>query len=382
MVNNKPKAQSRSGADRGATGRPGSRSPRFLLAFALGVLVGAGGLLLASRLRDDAASPQPPLSAGDSLNRLLGMTREELGGLDIARMNLVCAEGLPGSEGLDVAQCLSRLDDWAQRVRCETQRHLYRVTDPRYAGQYRKSESYFRASMMLQVLQEDCGVHYNKQRVRDIDFKNSRDLFLLGMVGGASGGTCVSMPVLYVAVGRRLGYPMRLVLAKAHVFARWDDAARGERFNIEGSGEGFSSFPDDHYKMWPMKLSEAELAAGHYLRSLEAAEELAVFLAARGHCLEDTGRLPEARLAYAQAHRLDPKSAEYLGFLAQAVGGPPGRTRMAGSRRADPGDPMAELRRVEAINAYNRRLMEQGLRGVPGVPPGSGPGLPRGPSRL
>ena len=42
---------------------------------------------------------------------------------------------------------------------------------------------------------------YNKQRVRDVDFKNSRDLFLHGMVGGASGGTCVSMPVLYVAVG-------------------------------------------------------------------------------------------------------------------------------------------------------------------------------------
>jgi len=70
--------------------------------------------------------------------------------------------------------------------------------------------------------------YYNKQRVRDVDFKNSRDLFLHGMVGSDNGGTCVSMPVLYVAVGRRLGYPMRLVLAKAHVFARWDDAARGE----------------------------------------------------------------------------------------------------------------------------------------------------------
>jgi len=78
MVNSKHKAQGRSGADRGATGRPGSRSPRRLLIFGLGVLLGAGALLLASRLRDDAASPQPPVSAGDSLNRLLGMTREEL----------------------------------------------------------------------------------------------------------------------------------------------------------------------------------------------------------------------------------------------------------------------------------------------------------------
>ena len=78
MVNDKHKAQGRSGADRGPAVHPGSRSPRSLLIFALGVLLGAGALLLTLRLRDDAATPQPPLSAGDSLNRLLGMTREEL----------------------------------------------------------------------------------------------------------------------------------------------------------------------------------------------------------------------------------------------------------------------------------------------------------------
>jgi len=78
MVNDRRKAQGRSGADRGLTVHPGSRSPRSLLIFGLGVLLGASALLLACRLRDNAASPQPPLSAGDSLNRLLGMTREEL----------------------------------------------------------------------------------------------------------------------------------------------------------------------------------------------------------------------------------------------------------------------------------------------------------------
>ena len=308
---------------------------------------------------------------------LLSKSPEELQGVDIAEMNLLCAAGLPGAEDLDVDRCLARLDDWAARVRRETERHLYRVRDPQYAEHYRNSEAYFRASMLLQVLQEDCAVHYNKDRVRDVDFNDSRDLFLHGMVGSDNGGTCVSMPVLYVAVGRRLDYPMYLALAKAHVFARWDDPESGERFNIEGAGEGFSSYPDAHYRTWPMTLTQADLATGHYLTSLTPAEELAVFLAARGHCLEDTGRLPEARLAYARAHRLDPKSREYLGFLAHASGGRFGRPQMAEARRRRPRDPLDALRRIEAINAYNRRRMGPRDPAVPQVPGAPGSPAPR-----
>ncbi len=40
------------------------------------------------------------------------------------------------------------------------------------------------------------------------------------MIADDNGGTCVSMPVLYTAVARRLGYPVKLVLAKGHAFCR------------------------------------------------------------------------------------------------------------------------------------------------------------------
>lgn len=364
-------------------GQPRSSSRRvlgYVLAFLLGAGVAAALLGLLFRGGTSARKAQRPEEA-QSLAAILSKSPEELQGIDIGEMNLSCAAGLPGAENLDVDRYLATLDRWADRVRRETERHLYRVRDPQYAKHYRNSEAYFRASMLLQVLQEDCGVHYSKDRVRDVDFTNSRDLFLHGMLDGGNGGTCVSMPVLYVAVGRRLDYPMYLVLAKAHVFARWEDPESGERFNIEGAGEGFSSFPDEHYRTWPMTLTQADLATGHYLKSLTPAEELAVFLAARGHCLEDTSHLPEARLAYAQAHRLDPKSREYLGFLADASGGGFGRPQVAEARRRRPRDPLEALRRIEAINAYNRRWMGPGgpaVPQVPGVPGGSAPGrLPR-----
>ena len=140
-----------------------------------------------------------------SLADLLAMMPEQLAQVDIAEMNLLCATGLPGAEDLDIDRCLARIDEWAGKVKAETERHLYRVHDPRYAEHYRHSEKYFRAEFLLQVLQEDCGVHYNMERVNSISFAQSKDLFIHGVVADPNGGTCVSMPVLYVAVGRRLG---------------------------------------------------------------------------------------------------------------------------------------------------------------------------------
>jgi hypothetical protein len=195
---------------------------------------------------------------------------------------------------------------------------LYRAHDPRYAKHYRNSEAYLKASMMVQVLQEDLGVKYNLERVRDIDFTKSEDLFIHGMIGRDNGGTCVSMPVLYTAIGRRLGYPIYLATAKAHLFCRWDDGK--ERFNIEGSGDGFSAFDDSYYMTWPKPISEDEVKVGHYLKSLSPGEELAVFLSARGHCLEDNGRKADALVCYAQALQRRPDSPDYFSFLANSMG--------------------------------------------------------------
>ncbi len=167
-------------------------------------------------------------------------------------------------------------------------------------------------------LQQDCGVRYNSERIRAPDFSDSRDLFLHGLTQ-ARGGACVSMPVAYVAVGRRLGYPLKLVTAKAHLFARWESADGKERLNLEATSQGLNCFPDEYYHRWPVPMTPLEIAGGQYLKSLTPAEELAVFLSARGHCLEAAGRLAEAQVAHAHAHALAPQNPVYLAFLAAAV---------------------------------------------------------------
>jgi regulator of sirC expression with transglutaminase-like and TPR domain len=250
------------------------------------------------------------------LRMMMAAQPSSLAGQDVAVVNMSCSEGLPAAEGLDLRRALITLDEWAARVREETERHLAKFR--LHPAEFQNSEAYFRMLALVTVLQQDFGVRYNPERVRSPDFRDSRDLFLHGLLQG-QGGTCVSMPVLYVAVGRRLGYPLKLVTAKAHLFARWESPDGKERLNLEATGQGLNCFPDEYYHRWPVPMAPQEIASGQYLKSLTPAEELAVFLSARGHCLEAAGRLAEAQVAHAHAHALAPQNPVYLAFLAAAV---------------------------------------------------------------
>ena len=252
---------------------------------------------------------------------------ESIDGYDVAALNLRCAQGLPGAEDLDEVRMLVWIDQAAQRAQLETRRHWYRFDEA--PSTYKNSPAYFCCYFLLQVLQEDLGVGYNPARIRDgrfqdpgcldPDFRDSRDLFIHGMIDGP-GGTCASMPVMYAAVGRRLGYPLKLVQARGHLFARWDDPdgkcfGFPETFNVEGAGEGIASYDDEYYKTWPEPWTEIDEAGGWYLKSMTPLEELASFLATRGDCLTDNGRLSEAVQAYAWASAIAPEDKRYQQIL-------------------------------------------------------------------
>ncbi|MBX7073313.1 MAG: hypothetical protein K1X71_09210 [Pirellulales bacterium] len=240
--------------------------------------------------------------------------------LDVGALNLMCACGLPGAEGLDIVKQLAWLDEAARQVDFQTRNNLDGLV--RTPAVYNNSPGYFCCNYLLKTLQEVLGVRYNPARVTDSDFQNplcinpdfsdSRDLFIHGMTDGP-GGTCASMPVLYVAVGRRLGYPLSLVEAPGHLFFRWEGSRFNvvERFNVEGAGHGISFYPDDYYLSWPKEWRPSDKAGGWYLKSLSPAEELAAFLFTRGSCLEDNGRTREAVQAFEWASKLLPDDLRY-----------------------------------------------------------------------
>jgi hypothetical protein len=247
-----------------------------------------------------------------SLDDVLAIPADDLHRCDLARINLICATGLPGTETLDIDQCIRTIDKWTNRVEFETRRHLYRAKDPRWAARYGGSKAKLSAEMLLQVLMEDCGVKYNPKRVLDPDFRNPKDLFIHGMIDDSNGGTCCSMPVLYAAVARRLRYPVKLMHAKAHLLCRWDGTSR--KFNIEATAPGIIFHSEEHYRKWPEPISYEEIQRGEYLVALSPAQEVAGFFAARAWCLEDHGRTAEAIKAYEAACRLHPGFPAYPAF--------------------------------------------------------------------
>ena len=274
-----------------------------------------------------AAVPPVTNPGRPTLAELVAMPPEELAKVDVAVVNLLCAEGLPGAEGLEIDRALAALNGWAERVRAETARNLHLFGDD--PARFHGNEGEYRFKMLVTILQQDLGVAYNPARADPDEpatsfFADSRDVFLHGLTAPERHlGTCASLPVLYTAVARRLGYPVRLVTARSHLFDRWEPAASSVQspFNLEGTNRGAGTIhPDDYYLAWPKPISPEQREAEGYLTSLSATGELAIFLDTRGDCLRVAGRWTEAAQAYSHAARLMPKSRVFAAKLADAAG--------------------------------------------------------------
>ena len=247
---------------------------------------------------------------------LCNLSNEELGRYDIAAVNLACAVGLPGSEVIDAAGCLNALDSWAVGIRRATE-HALKTVYYRDPARYDHSEPLFRMVKLALTLRNQCGVYYNPAKIgaKPDDPFDLDEQYIYGAIQGP-GGTCATLPMVYAAVGRRLGYPIKLVLAKNHLFCRWEDPITSERVNIEGTNlHGVDSYSDDYYRKWPYPISAVEEEQCRLLKSLTPREELATFIYSRGTQWRQAGNFRRAIAARAAAALVDPTWKAMWGSL-------------------------------------------------------------------
>ena len=248
--------------------------------------------------------------------KLVRLSDCELAKFDVAAMNLACACGLPDSELIDFGHCLRTLDAWAEQTRRFTERVMPFFESGK--SDYPDSEPRFRIQAMITYLQRDLGLRFRLDKRSSDAVLEPADSFLHGIIQG-KGGTCGSLPVLYAAIGRRLGYPVTLATTRCHLYARWDALPWGECFNIEASGDGVSFLPDDHYCTGQYEMSAETVEACGYLQSLSPREELASFLAQRGECWMQETVYREAVTSFAWANEIDPRRQQHSFLTFQAM---------------------------------------------------------------
>ncbi len=252
-----------------------------------------------------------------SWRNLAALTEAELSAIDIAEAHCVCAVGLPGAEHLDFAFLQRTLEQWTWQAEKGTNR-LLRIFD-REPARFQNSRAYCSMMALVTVLQRDLGVTATT-KLNDLNapFSDSRDLFLHGILMGCP-GTCSSLAPLYAAIGRRLGYPLRLVPSPHHQFLRWDNGP-AERFNIECTSSGFFTPPDDYYGAWPFPITPEQRENSFNFKSLTSREELATFLVQRAYCLAASLRFQEAVECAAWSYELVPYHHAHARTLGRLMG--------------------------------------------------------------
>lgn len=336
------------------------------------------GIVLAAGFFEPGPSMSPRAPALPSpadqrtADELAAMSDAELDALDPLVMDLIVARGIPGLENLDIAWYSGIVDEWAKRIDAAN-----RAAEPDSKDDptYRVSREFWMAGGMAVMLAGPAfGIRYT---IEHIDNGKPEQHFVHGVIQTKM-GTCASMPALYMAIGHRLGWPIKAVVSGDHMWARWDDGVPGgQRFNPEatnarsdGGMGSFASLTDEQYADW-LKTPPSAIQSGSDFTSLTPRQTLGVYLQSRAGywaAHEDWHRAEQdLRLAAA----CFPKNRDIREFL--RIAHQDGRSSQWDGymvRRTPRRDPLEEQARfVERLNRHNEEALRRLFAPPPAVDP-------------
>ncbi len=128
------------------------------------------------------------------------------------------------------------------------------------------------------------------------------DLFLHSVMDRHQ-GYCLSLSVLYLGVGERLGLPLYGVVVPGHFFVRYDDSKI--RFNIEATHQG-NSAPDSYY----IEQFNVPKTSTIYMTNLNKRQALGCFFNNLGNVYKDINNVNQAMASMQWAVYINPSLAE------------------------------------------------------------------------
>lgn len=214
-----------------------------------------------------------------SIEQVLRLEPEEI---DLGTAALIVSE--QWSDMVHGRRYLTRLDNMAYEIR-------ERLNRKRTPLNYKAIE------VMNEYLFDELGFEAME------DEGKPSDLFLHNVMDNKR-GYCLSLSILYLSIGERLGLDLYGVVVPGHFFVRYDD--RHVRFNIETTGKGGYA-KDDHYIE---KFKVPQDNDNIYMKNLSKIETLGCFFNNLGNSYSDVGDTEQALLALKKAVEINPSLAE------------------------------------------------------------------------
>lgn len=122
-------------------------------------------------------------------------------------------------------------------------------------------------------------------------------------------GNCVSMPLLFIVLGQKLGIDVTASLAPNHVFVKYRDSD-GKLYNLETtSGAGFSR---DVWMRQQFPMTDEALSSGIYMRPLTKKETVVVMVGTLLESYEQQGLDDQSIRLADLAHRYSPKDVSII----------------------------------------------------------------------
>lgn len=245
------------------------------------------------------AAAIPVATAGDlptpkTLEELLALPPEQI---DVGLGNLLIGRQLDSATKLEPH--LKRLDEMAAslRQRIDGERDPQRVIAT--------LNHYLFEELELQAL----------------DAPYTRD-FLLHDLLSERQGRCSALVSLYLALGQRLGLPLRSVCIPEHIFVRWERQPDDDwdwpgdltQLNIETTRGGIHLTDEQYRAMHPWRPTKQSF----YLQSLDARETVGTLFSPLASALLRQGLAEEAAAAGREAVRINPADAEAWNNLGMA----------------------------------------------------------------
>lgn len=281
-------------------------------------------------------SPVSIRSTGDlasyqamAVSDLVALSDDELEAIDPLVINMIVAKVLPELVDIKFEKYVRIVDTWARRIGDGlAAAEANGAMDP----SYEVDPNIWRAGgMAIAVAGRSIGITYT----RDVTLTDHADLFVPGMIETKE-GTCSNMPMLHLAIGWRLGWPLKAVVTRDHMWCRWDDGVPGpddggSYFNLEataasneGGGWGGFSTPTDEQYIKDFQTPLKAIESGSDMVSLTARQTLGVLLQQRAGYWRAQGKPYQAFADMQLAAECFPQNVDIQSTLAKD------RNRLAG----------------------------------------------------